>query len=350
MTATAPLRVTHASGLRAADRKLSELHHDILRSSGGADGAAVRLPVINIVAACADVDAADLASQAVGRIGARHPARAIIVVADPDADAAIEADISLQSSSTARAPVYAEQVRLQVGGEAAYHLASVVTPLLIPDIPVHLWLIGTPPLRQAFGQDAVAICEMLIIDSDAYPDATATLGLLSAELASAGDAIALCDLAWERIRSWRRLLAQSFDGERMRGFQRGIRRVDIECLGDDVSAQAWLLAGWLAARLRWRGDDAPDLRVTSTPGDADARDLIRCALRCSADGHEALVAVERRGDVLYTTIDVDGGLSTESAVPVEDVDTVVLVGQLLENGGEDPVYRSSLAAAGLGAR
>lgn len=345
MTAAAPLRVAHASGLRAVDRMLADLHRDVLRSSGGGDGGVVRMPVINIVAACVDVEAADLASQAVGRIGARHPARAIIVVAEPDADAAIEADIALQSSTTAHSAVYAEQVRLHVGGEAAYHLASVVTPLLVPDIPVHLWLIGTPPLRQAFGQDAVAICEMLIIDSGAYADPATTLTTLSGELSAAGDAIALCDLAWERVRLWRRLLAQSFDGERMRGFLRGTQRVDVECCGQDVSAQAWLLAGWLQSRLAAPGDGAPDVRISATHDGSSDRDVARCSLRCRSGDHEALVVVERRGDVLHTTIDVDGGLSAESAMPLDDVDTVDLVGQLLEGVGEDPVYRSALAAA-----
>jgi glucose-6-phosphate dehydrogenase assembly protein OpcA len=341
-----PLKVSHASGLHAVNRVLGEMHGEMLRL-GGIEGGTVRLSVLNIVAACVDTNSADLASQAVGRLGARHPARAIIIVADPDGEAQIEADLSLQCSSVDSGQMCAEQVRLVVNGEAAYHLASVVTPLLVPDIPVYLWLIGAPPLEQAFGQDAVAVCERLIIDSGAYSDSAGTLRTLSGELGSIGDAIALSDIAWERIRLWRLLIAQCFDGEQVRGFIRGIIRVDVECSGDRVSAQAWLIAGWLASRLQWQDGSGPPQIVTTASESEDVADhgLIRVALHCRLDAHEALITVERRASALHTVIDVDGGVSAQGAVPLPDVDTVDLVDGLLESPGEDPVYRPALDSA-----
>ena len=342
----APLQVSHASGLHAVNRVLAEMHREMLRT-GGIEGSAVRLSVLNLVAACVDMESADLAAQAVGRLGAKHPARAIIIVADPQGADGIEADLSLQCSAVDQGQVCAEQVRLNVGGEAAYHMASVVTPLLVPDIPVYLWLIGSPPLHQAFGQDAVAICERLIIDSGEYEDQAATLAMLADELEAVGDAISLCDVAWERTAMWRQILAQSFDGEEMRPFVHGITRVDVECSGNRISAQSWLIAGWLAARLDWPdGADGP--RVVAAVRDDDAvsgHNLVRIALHCRAGGHEALVMLERRGSALHSVIDVDGGLSAERAVPVPDVDTVDLVGGLLEGSGEDTVYRSALRGA-----
>jgi glucose-6-phosphate dehydrogenase assembly protein OpcA len=344
----APLRLSHASGLHAVNRALAEMHRDMLRISG-VDGGSVRLSVLNIVAACVDVESADLASQAVGRLGARHPARAVIVLANAQAAPQIEADVSLQCSAVDSGQVCAEQVRLTVSGEAAYHLASVVTPLLVPDIPVYLWLIGSPPLEQAFGQDAVAICERLIIDSGEYADSATTLSTLSHELAAVGDAISFCDIAWERITTWRQLIAQCFDGPQMRGLQQGVRRVDIECSGAPVSAQAWLLAGWLASRLDWSdGPGAPAVVTTTSDVDeAAGRDLLRVAVHCALDGHQALVIVERRGSALHTVIDVDGGVTAEGAVPVADIDTADLVGDLLETTGEDAVYRPALHRAAL---
>ena len=347
MTAVgAPLQVSHASGLHAVNRVLAEMHREMLRS-GGIEGGAVRLSVLNLVAACLDNESADLATQAVGRLGAKHPARAIIIVAHPDGDEQMEADVSLQCSAVDDAQVCAEQVRLTVGGEAAYHLASVVTPLLVPDIPVYLWLIGSPPLHQAFGQDAVAICERLIIDSGEYVDHAGTLRTLADELDAVGDAISLCDVAWERTRMWRQILAQSFDGEEMRPFVHGITRVDVECSGDRVSAQTWLVAGWLAGRLHWPDSDAgPRVAVSArVDDDVSEHDLVRIALHCRAGGHEALVTLERRSSALHCLIDVDGGLTAERAVPVPDLDSIDLVGRLLEGSGEDPVYRTSLRSA-----
>lgn len=342
----APFQVTHASGLRALNRVLASMHTDMLRA-GGLDGGAVRLAVLNIVAACMDVDSADVASQAAGRLGGAHPARAIIIIADGDAPTHIEADVSLQCSAVDRGQVCAEQVRLSVGGAAAFHLASIVTPLLVHDVPVYLWLVGSPPLEQAFGLDAIAVCERLIVDSGAYADTAATLRTLSAELASVGDAISFGDMAWERTRLWRRLIAQCFDGPELRGFVRGIAGVVVEDSGQAASAQAWLLAGWLDSRLRarngasWPGVVMGALGTTEARGDGPAR----VSLRCTSGEHRAVVTVERRGAALHSIIDVDGGIGAEGAVPVRDVDDVELLGQLLESPAEDPVYRLALASA-----
>jgi glucose-6-phosphate dehydrogenase assembly protein OpcA len=341
------LEVAHASGLHAVNRALNDMHHEMLRIGGGREGAAVRLSVLNLVAACVDVESADLATRAVGGLGVKHPVRAIIVLADPAAKSQMEADVSLQCSAVDAAQVCAEQVRMFIGGEAAYHLASVVTPLLVPDIPTNLWLVGSPPLQQAFGQDAVAICERLILDSGAYDDDAGALRLLAEELEGVGDALAVADIAWERTHTWRQLIAQSFDGETMRRFLRGITLVEVECSGERVSAQAWLLAGWMASRLGWKAaSNQPCVVATSRRvEDVAAPNLVRVTLECSARGQGALVTVERQGAALCAVIDVEGGIHAERAVPVTDVDSAEMVGSLLESGAEDPVYRAALRGA-----
>lgn len=347
MTTPGALRVAHVSGLHAVNRALNDLHHDMLRASGGVEGAAVRLSVLNLVAACVDVASADLAGRAIGQLGASHPARAIIILADPQRTSEMEADLSLQCSASDASQVCAEQVRLVVGGEAAYHLASVVTPLLVPDIPTYLWLVGSPPLRQAFGQDAVAICERLILDSGAYDDDSGALQLLAEELEAVGDAVSLADVAWERTRTWRQLIAHSFDGEAVRRFLPGISRLEVECSGDGVSAQAWLLAGWMASRLGWKDAGGQPQLVTSARriDDVPERNLVRVSLHCDVDGHSALITVERRAAALHASIDVDGGIHAERAVPYAEPDTIDLVGSLLESNDEDPVYRGALGRA-----
>ena len=347
MTAVgSPVQVSHASGLHAVNRVLSEMHRDMLRT-GGIEGGAVRLTVLNLVAACVDEAGAVAAALAVSRLGVTHPARAIIVVADAEGADHIEADVSLQCSLLDADRVCAELVSLHVGGEVAYHLASVVTPLLVPDIPVYLWLVGSPPVRQAFGQDAIAICERLIIDTGEYEDDAGTLRVLADQLEAVGDAISLSDVAWERIRTWREVIAHSFDGDEVRAFLGGVTAVDVECSGERVSAQTWLIAGWLASRLGWTGESgSPSLNVTARlVKGVEKHDLVRVALRCSADGHEALVTVERRGGALHSVIDVDGGITAERTVPVPELGAVDVVGTLVEDGREDPAYRAALRAA-----
>lgn len=347
---TPVLQITHASGLHSVARKLAALHAEALRQNSE-DSRGVSLSVLNLVAVAMTVENADIASQTVGHLAENHPARAIIVVVRPNDPERIEADVSLQNADTGRGRISAEQVRLTVGGEPAYHLASVVTPLLIPDIPVYLWLVGDPPLRQAFGQDAIAICERLLMDSGAYEDPMSTLITLAAEVRRTRGALTLSDIAWARSRGWRDLLVQGFDGPEMRPMLRGIESIAIECAGDTVSAQAWLLAGWMASRLGWQQvqhdhEPKPDVEWSLRPaGELDEGTLLSVRIRCRSGEHGASVTLERTGNAITTSIDIDGGLTARRAVPQPDDDIVHLVGALIEELPDDAVYAAALQRA-----
>ena len=345
-TSSTPFIVTHASGLHAVAHHLNRLHQETFRVDGDGPQRSVRLSVLNLVAACITEEDADIAMQTVGNLAQSHPARAIIVIADPDnANEGIEADLSLQCVAIGDGQVCAEQVRLSVHGEAAYHLASVVTPLLVPDIPVYLWLVGSPPLRQAFGHDAIAICERLIIDSGGYPDVAQTMSMVAVALGQRGDAVGIADLAWERIRTWREHIAQVCDGPELTPFVHRIVQLDVECCGRQPSTQAWLLAGWFADRLSW--DDAGP-QVSATAAEVDGvpeHDLSAVRISCSDGDHHATVTVERREKTLYTTIAVDGGTSASRAMGLDSPEIVNLVGGLLEDSQSDPTYPGALRQA-----
>src|SRR5438552_10633873 len=258
-TAPAAQRHAHASGLHAVESALADLHLDVLRASN-AESTQVRLSVVNIVAACNDTTLAARAAEAVVTIAARHPARAIVVVADPEAPSHLESDISLHDTGVGGQ--YMELVRLDVGGKAAYHLSSIVIPLLIPDIPTHLWLVGAPPLTQAFRADAVSLCDSVILDTGAYPDPLETLQLVAHELETYDGTLALSDITWERIRIWRETVAVAFDGPEVRPWLRRVVGVDVVSLGSISSADAWLFAGWMASRLGWPGSGGPEIALS----------------------------------------------------------------------------------------
>lgn len=340
------LQVSHASGLHAVAHTLESMHREVLRAGGGDENGTVRLSTLNLVAACTEQDAADLASQTVGRLGERNPARAIIIVAHPESAEQIEADLSVQYAVTAQGQISAEQIRLTVGGEPAYHLASVVTPLLIPDVPVFLWLVGAPPLRQAFGQDAVAICERLILDSGAYTEAAETLRTLASEMQRTGGAVDLADITWERIRPWRQLIAQAFEGPEMRPMLDRVTRVEVTCSGDSITAQGWLLAGWLGARLGWRQPGGPSVAAAADPSaDIPEGELHRVRVDCVSGEATATVEVRRSGRTMQTVVDIDGGLRASAAMPLPEVETIDVVAELLEEGSADPLYAEALGRA-----
>jgi glucose-6-phosphate dehydrogenase assembly protein OpcA len=337
--------LTHASGLHAVARQLEGMHLGAIRSEGK-DEQAVRLLAFNLVAVCISVEDADLATHTAGLIAQSHPCRAIVVYADPQPEDNIEADLSFQRALTKTGAVNAEHVRLNVSGEPAYHLTSVVTPLLVPDIPVYLWLVGAPPLGQAFGHDAIAICERLVIDTGEYSHVKGTLRTMSTELQNAGDEIGLADLSWARTHTWREVLAQSFDGPQMHDLVHNITQVEVESSGTKPSAADWLCAGWLSDRLGWSFEGGPAVVVAAAEVDGvPERELSAIRVRCKSAEHSATVTLERREQTLYSTIDVDGGHSAARAMTLNTPDIAHLVGGLLEQGSDDPMYVRALHRA-----
>ena len=335
-------RHTHASGLHAVAAALDSLHRDVLRTSG-AESSHVRLSVLNFVAACADSALIPSTVETVLQVAARHPARAIVIHADPNGAPGIESDIALRRSDNGS---YTELVQLEVGGDPAYHLSSIVQPLLIPDIPVHLWLVGAPPLTQAFNHDAVSLCQLIVLDTAAYTDAAAALREVSRQLGVHGDALRLGDLAWERLRPWREAIANAFNGPAVRPWLQRIVGVDIVSSGGRPGVEAWLIAGWLASRLHWPEHGGVEPQFAAIPHQSvPPGGLVRLRVRGGATRHTARVEVERRSDVLQVLIDVDAGVVASSATTLPPWTDAPLIARLMAEEGDDHVYRAAVLRA-----
>lgn len=341
--AAAMQRHAHASGLHALSAALGDLHRAVLRSSGD-ESTQVRLSVVNIVAACNDATFTQRAADALVSIAARHPARGLIVVGDPDAPAHIESDVSLVGTGVGRQ--YMELVRLDIGGEPAYHLASIVTPLLIPDIPVHLWLVGSAPSTQAFREEAVALCDRIILDTGAYADASETLQLVASKFDTYGVALSIGDIAWQRIRPWREAVAIAFDGPEVRPWLRYVAGVEVVSTGATPSTDAWLFAGWLASRLPAAESASPDIGVSSIPSDGmRPGDIVAVRIRCERAHHAARVRLSRRAGSLMTSIDIDDGVVTTGTMALIESNEGELIALLMSDAGHDPMYGAAVARA-----
>jgi glucose-6-phosphate dehydrogenase assembly protein OpcA len=336
---SATQRHLHASGLHAVASALDDLHRDALREAG-AESTQVRLSVVNVIAACSDAARVPEAIETVVAVAERHPARAIVINADHNRPAMIESDIALRQSP---AGGYVELVTIEVGGEPALHLTSIVQPLLIPDIPVQLWLVGSPPLDQAFRPDAVALVDRLILDSDEYEDAAGTLRLISGGLA-AYPALTLSDMTWERMRTWREAIAHAFNGPAMRPWLTRITGVDIISADVRAQAQARLLAAWLASSLNWPHHAGPEveLREVPVPG-CTPGELVHVRIRCADGKHTARVDLRRRAGMLRISLDVDRGVDTTSVTLSPPEPEAMLLARLMAEVEDDDVYRETVA-------
>jgi glucose-6-phosphate dehydrogenase assembly protein OpcA len=160
-----------------------------------------------------------------------------------------------------------EQVTLKVRGQAAEHTASLVDPLLVPDVPTYLWWTGTPPLAEQALRDALEASDVLIVDSAQFESPVQSFLDLAALAERLGERLGFVDLRWVRQKPWRETLAQFFAPASRREMLDGLQRVTVESTGEGAGGRvgAVLLAGWLMAALDWRLTD----RTSSTQDAAE---------------------------------------------------------------------------------
>jgi hypothetical protein len=207
-------------------------------------------------------------------MGERHPSRTILLLPEPEAaEDGVEARVSVERFALESQRIATEVIELRLRGTRAAAPRSIVEPLLIFDLPVFLRWRGQPPFGAPELAELVELTDRLIVDSTEWPDVPAAY----AELARLFDRAAVSDIAWARTSRWRRQLASLWPGIA------GVERIRVRA----TAAQAHLLRGWLASRLRHPvalehepaeklvGVDVDGERVPLPPGEApDPSDLL----------------------------------------------------------------------------
>jgi glucose-6-phosphate dehydrogenase assembly protein OpcA len=170
-----------------------------------------------------------------------HPSRVLVVTpGNPDvAEARLDAQVRVGGDAGA-----GEVVVLRLSGPLAGHADSVVTPFLLPDIPVVAWwpcVAPAVPAQDPLGKLAIR----RITDATNGDD---PLSAIKSRLPgyTAGDT----DLAWARITYWRALLTSAVDQKP----HEEIKSALVSGLRTEPALD--VLAGWLASRI-----DGPVRRV-----------------------------------------------------------------------------------------
>lgn len=160
-----------------------------------------------------------------------HPSRVLLLVTgDSHAETQLDAQVRIGGDAGA-----SEIVIMRVRGEIINHLASVVTPLLLPDTPIVAWWPGAAPKQLA--HDPIGqIAQRRITDVVNDPQATAMLSRRNHY--APGDS----DLSWSRLTPWRGVLASALD-------QPPHEHVDSVDIYGPHDPSVSIAAGWLADRL-----------------------------------------------------------------------------------------------------
>jgi len=178
----------------------------------------------------------EAAEDVLAGLAERHPSRTIVLVPDPEAGDELEASVEVDRfPSGGGREIAAETIRLRLCGNRASAPASVVEPLLLPDLPVFLRWRGVPPFGEGPFEQLVDVVDRLIVDSTEWPGLPGPY----AQLTEIFDRVVVSDIAWARTSRWRPQLASLWPGIA------DVKTIEVE--GTD--AQASLLAGWLRSRL-----------------------------------------------------------------------------------------------------
>ena len=222
---------------------------------------AARTSVMNLVIVAGDSETGARTAEAISRLAGRHPSRTIIVlVADPDGppwlDGRIQAHCMLPRPDAPESCT--EMIFLTAGGETGQHLAALVTPLLVHDLPVTTWWPGEPPLTTEVAEELIEQTDRLVVDGSTWTsDGLGRLRQLAA-LYDRYPRISIRDFGFVRQSRWREAIATLFDLPDFLPYLGYVRRVAVAYgTRDETGApgttnvvKPLYHVAWLASRLR----------------------------------------------------------------------------------------------------
>ncbi len=285
------------------------------------------------------------------RVGRYHPSRTIVCAVERGRDKlSAWATMSCHDEPGSLA-VAEERVEIDVGPHHMERLATIIDPLLVPDLATVVWT----PHGHNEAMDALAeLADVYLVDSVEAPDPAAAV-TRAKKLLESGYVV---DLAWLRSAPWRERIAASFDPPVWR---RELGRLDEVTVRhrDDSAISALLLVGWLASRLGWEPG-----AVARQNGSMLARARGRRAevkLRMESEARQdvpglAGITVATSGGMSLSLDRGPGGLAARRRLPDGSASSWVVLGASRGEAGilgegirqallRDPTYGAALAAA-----
>ena len=180
----------------------------------------------------------EAATETLAGLAERHPSRTILLFPRPnDERDALDAEVDLRCflRGGEEREVCSEVISIRLLGKRAAAPASVIQPLLVPDLPVFLRWRGECPWGAVELEELVDVTDRLVVDSSEWPDVEWGY----ARLAEILDRVVVSDIAWARLEPWRRAVA---------GLWPDVRDASKLRVAGPYAESA-LLGGWLGARL-----------------------------------------------------------------------------------------------------
>jgi glucose-6-phosphate dehydrogenase assembly protein OpcA len=326
---------------------------------------AVRTGVMNLAVVANGAERAMHAASILASLP-RNPSRTLFIVPrDPEGPATFAARLEVFCAVTPRGDgtsACTELLWIDVGGPAAHHLASIVPPLSLHDLPTLLWWDAPVNAAESDVRQLMRGVDRIIVDGATQPgDGLATMRSLSAAAENAG--IALTDFALLRQGRWRDSIATMFDEVSAAPFLNAINKISVDYSGGkgssasiNVVRPAYHVA-WLASRLKasiktplhlgdgagWRAELHDQLRhaivVELNPVDSVLGAGTTIAVRIAADRRGDHFELEVRADSTSTRAiaKINGAVVHERTFQAPRWTEATLLSESLEFGEVDPL-------------
>jgi glucose-6-phosphate dehydrogenase assembly protein OpcA len=244
--------------ITSIEHELRRLWQDNAPDPGRGGQALTRTLTLNLVVVTHDPAAVNPITETIQQLTASHPSRAVVLVYRREIDDSL-LESSVQANCLLTAPgapqVCGEQITITAHGDATNRATSLLLPLLVPDLPLVLWMHDSAPFADPLFQRLYKVADRIIIDSAEFDQPTHDLVRFAEIDAGSGPkAPALSDLAWTRLTPWRELTAQFFDARPLLPHLRRIDQIEVAYVSTGSRPNpipALLFSGWLAACLNW---------------------------------------------------------------------------------------------------
>jgi hypothetical protein len=180
----------------------------------------------------------EAATETLAGLAERHPSRTILLFPrrdDPRDALDAEVDLRCFLRGGEEHEICSEVISVRLCGRRVSAPATVVEPLLVPDLPVFLRWRGECPFGSPELEELVDVADRLIVDSAEWPNQESGYERLAELL----DRVVVSDIAWARTEPWRAAVAALWPDVA------GTSSLRVA----GPRPEAVLLARWLSARL-----------------------------------------------------------------------------------------------------
>lgn len=171
-----------------------------------------------------------------------HPARAIVLKLDGESqlDATVFSQCWMPFGKHQQ--ICAEGVEVSAGFSDLYHVAQLLLPLIVSDLPAVLWCRGPRVFSGHDFDPLLPLVQKIIVDGTTVADPHAAFAAVR-ELRKQGRLVA--DLSWTKLTGLRELVASLFD----EGVAKGVQSVRILYGGDAPTVSALYFQIWMQRAL-----------------------------------------------------------------------------------------------------